>query len=284
MVVTAPIEGAPADKAGVKAGDVITEIDGAGVNGLTLDDAVARVRGPKGTVVVLTIVRAGGSPQTISITRDVVAEREVISRSLAGGTVGYIRLKGFSDTSSQEFARIVGEDVKAGQRKLIVDLRGNLGGFLTAARKVASQFIGSGPIYWQEDARGDIVEAPAETGGAALDPGIQVVVLIDKGSASASEIVAGALQDTKRATLVGETSYGKGTIQEWEPLPNDSGGFRLTIAKWLTPTRRSIHKTGIVPDVQVTVPASTPIGQDPVLDRALEVLGSATAGSLKPAA
>lgn len=284
MVVTAPVDGAPADKAGVQAGDVITEIDGVSVNGSTVDDAVAKVRGAKGTVVVLTIVRKGGAPQKISITRDIVAAKEVITKSLAGGSVGYIKVTGFSDNSASEFTKAITDDVKAGQKRIILDLRGNPGGFVTAARQIASQFIASGPIYWQEDAQGNVVETPAQAGGVATDPSIKLVVLIDKGSASASEIVAGALQDTKRATLIGQTSYGKGTIQEWEPLPNDSGGFRLTIARWLTPNKTWIHKVGITPDVKVDVPASTPPDQDPVLDKALEVLGTATAGTLQLAA
>lgn len=277
MVIIAPTDGAPADKAGLKAADVVTEIDGVSVNGLTVDEAVAKVRGPKGTTVVLTIIRKGGVPMQISIVRDVITQQEVISRSLAGGLVGYIRITGFSDNAANEFARVLADDVKAGQRKIVVDLRGNPGGFVTAARKVASQFIGSGPIYWQEDSKGNQVASIAEANGAATDAGIQVAVLVDKGSASASEIVAGAIQDTKRGTLVGQTSYGKGTIQEWQPLPNDTGGFRLTIAKWLTPDKRWIHRTGLTPDVAVEVPESTAPDQDPILDKALEVLGATTA-------
>jgi carboxyl-terminal processing protease len=284
MVVTKPIDGAPADKAGVKAGDVITEVDAVSVSGATLDDEINKVRGPKGTTVTLTIVREGGAPQQIAIVRDVVNETEVVSRSLAGGEVGYIKLNGFSDNSSAQFVSILTDDVKAGQRKFIVDLRGNPGGFVTAARKISSQFIASGPIYWQEDAKGTQVATLAETGGVATDPAIKIVVLIDKGSASASEITAGALQDTKRATLVGVTSYGKGTIQEWEPLPNDTGGFRLTIAKWLTPDKRWIHQKGLTPDVVVEVPQSTPPDQDPILDKGLEVLGASSAEVLQVAA
>ncbi len=284
MTVLSPIDGAPADKAGVKAADVITEIDHVSVNGLDVNDAVSKIRGPKGTTVVLTIVRKGGAPITISIVRDVIATKEVISKSLAGGQVGYIHITGFSDNAANDFTRVLADDVKAGQRKFVVDLRGNPGGFVTAARKIASQFIASGPIYWQEDSRGNQVATMAETGGAATDATIQVVVLIDKGSASASEIVAGALQDTKRATLVGQTSYGKGTIQEWQPLPNDTGGFRLTIAKWLTPDKRWIHHIGLTPDVAVEVPQSTPPDQDPVLDKALELLGAASASVLQVAA
>jgi carboxyl-terminal processing protease len=284
MVVISPIEGAPADKAGIKAADVVTEIDGLSVNGLSVDDAVAKVRGSKGTTVVLTVERKGEAAQKISIVRDVIAEKEVISHSLAGGTVGYIKITGFSDNSSNDFAKVIADDVKAGQRKIVLDLRGNPGGFVTAARSIASQFIGSGPIYWQEDARGNQVATMATGTGSATDSGIQLVVLVDKGSASASEIVAGALQDSKRGTIVGETTYGKGTIQEWEPLPNDTGGFRLTIAKWLTPDKHWIHKKGIAPDVAVEVPQSTPPDKDPVLDKALEILGSSTALALPAAA
>ncbi len=284
MVVTKPVDGAPADKAGVKAGDVITEIDGASVTGATLDDEINKVRGPKGTTVTLTIARGSAAPIQIAIVRDVVAETEVVSRSLAGGDVGYIKLNGFSDNSSADFVTALSADVKAGQRKFIVDLRGNPGGFVTAARKIGSQFLASGPIYWQEDAKGNEVATLAEPGGLATDPSIKVVVLIDKGSASASEILAGALQDTKRATLVGQTSYGKGTIQEWEPLPNDTGGFRLTIAKWLTPDKRWIHQKGLTPDVVVDVPQSTPPTQDPTLDKALQVLGDASASVMDAAA
>jgi carboxyl-terminal processing protease len=284
MVVISPIEGAPADKAGIKAADVVTEIDGLSVNGLSVDDAVAKVRGSKGTTVVLTVERKGEAPQKISIVRDVIAQKEVISHSLAGGTVGYIKITGFSDNSSNDFAKVIADDVKAGQRKIVLDLRGNPGGFVTAARSIASQFIGSGPIYWQEDARGNQVATMATGTGSATDTGIQLVVLVDKGSASASEIVAGALQDSKRGTIVGETTYGKGTIQEWEPLPNDTGGFRLTIAKWLTPDKHWIHKKGIAPDVAVEVPQSTPPDKDPVLDKALEILGSSTALALPAAA
>jgi carboxyl-terminal processing protease len=284
MVVTSPVAGAPAEKAGVMSADVIAEIDGVSVNGSTLDESVARIRGPKDSTVVLTIVRNGGAAIKISIVRDVISKKEVVSRSLANGEVGYVQLTGFSDNAANEFVRVLGDDLKAGQRKFIIDLRGNPGGFVTAARKIASQFVGSGPIYWQEDAQGNQVATMAEPNGLATDPGIKVVVLIDKGSASASEILAGALQDTKRATLVGQTSYGKGTIQEWQPLPNDTGGFRLTIAKWLTPDKRWIHHAGLTPDVAVEVPPTTSPDQDPVLNKALDVLAGSTALQLQAAA
>ena len=158
---------------------------------------------------------------------------------------------------------------------------------MTAARKIASQFIGSGVVFWEQDAAGDQIATDALSGGVATNPAIRVVVLIDGGSASASEIVAGALQDTGRATLIGAQSYGKGTVQQWQQLSGDGGAFRLTVARWLTPNKRWIHKVGLTPDVIVAVPKSLPIGSDPILDKALEVLArsdSATGAGLRPAA
>ena len=146
---------------------------------------------------------------------------------------------------------------------------------MDAARKIASEFIASGPIFWQEDASGNKIPTEAEPGGAATDPSIQVTVLIDGGSASASEIVAGALQDTKRATLIGQQSFGKGTVQQWNQLGGDNGGFRLTVAKWPTPDQRWTNHVGLTPDI-VVQPSSGGQG-DPVLDKALEVLGAPSA-------
>jgi carboxyl-terminal processing protease len=274
LVIVAPIEGSPSEAAGLRPGDLVLAVDGTSLDGLTIDEARDRIRGPKGTQVVLTIERDGGAPFEVPITRDVIVQREVITETLADGTIGYVRLTGFSEGGGQQFADAVKEDVDAGLKKIIVDLRGNPGGFITAARTVASQFVDSGPIFWQEDADGTLTPTNAESGGAAIDPSIEVVVLVDRGSASASEIVAGALQDTGRATLVGETTFGKGTVQQWQPLEDDNGGFRLTVAKWLTPDKRWIHRVGIEPDVPVAVPADTPADQDPALDRAIELLGT----------
>ncbi len=265
---------APAGKAGLRSGDVIAAVDGTTVDGSTAADALKRIRGPKGTTVTLTIARGSAQLFQLAIVRDVIAQHEVITRSLAGGAVGYLRLTGFSDRAAADFGAAVAADVAAGQRRLVVDLRGNPGGYVTDAQKVLSQFVAAGTtVFWQEDASGAQVPTTASPGGAATDPAIQVVVLIDGGSASASEIVAGALQDLGRAKLVGLKSYGKGTIQTWQQLADDNGGYRLTIAKWLTPNRRWIHKVGLVPDVPVTLPATIPAGTDPILDRALQVLG-----------
>ena len=300
LVVIAPIEGSPAEKAGLKPGDVILQVDGSTLDGLTPDEARDRVRGKAGTEVVLRIQRfeaakpapagstspgasGGPTPSTaprklleefdVSIVRGKIQRREVTSRELANGIVGYDRLSGFSEAGATDLRNAIKAQVDKGIRKIVLDLRGNPGGFITAAQAVASDFIASGPIFWEQAANGDQIEWQAKEGGAATDPSIQVVVLIDKGTASASEIVAGAIQDTKRGQLIGETSFGKGTVQEWIPL-DQLGGVKLTVYKWLTPNKRWIHKVGLTPDVVVAVPADTPPDEDPVLDKALEVLGA----------
>jgi carboxyl-terminal processing protease len=276
LAVVAPIADSPADKAGLEAGDVITKIDGMSLDGLTVDEARSKIRGPKDTAVVLTVER-GPETLDVQIVRGVIVMPEVEARDLANGTVGYIRLSGFSDHSAEALGKVAAEDVKAGRTKLILDLRGNPGGFVTAAREVAGQFLADGTIFWQEDAEGNQTETVAKPGGAATDPAIQLVVLVDGGSASASEIVAGALQDRGRAKLIGTQTYGKGTVQQWTQLEGDSGGFRLTIAKWLTPNKTWVHGKGLTPDVVVDAAPSKP-GDDPVLDAALEELGATATG------
>ena len=270
LVIIAPLDGSPALEAGIEAGDVISAVDGSSIDGLTIDQARDRIRGKKGTTVVLTIVRDGAEPFELSVVRDVITQREVVTEELADGAVRYIRLAGFSEVGADEVEAALRDAVDEGVAKIVLDLRGNPGGFVTAARSVASQFIASGPIFWQEDAKGVQTETDAEEGGVATDPSIELAVLIDRGSASASEIVAGAIQDTGRGILVGETTFGKGTVQQWTPLDNDAGGFRLTVAKWLTPDKRWIHRVGIEPDVVVDL--ATADGDDPILDAALEAL------------
>ena len=289
LVVIAPLEGSPAEKEGLRPGDVISAVDGKTLDGLTPDEARDRVRGKAGTEVRLHILRYASAPAStsapnpsptpreavsefdVTLVRAKIQRREVTARELAGGTVGYVRLSGFSDEGANQLKAALKADVDKGINKLILDLRGNPGGFVTAARSVASQFIADGPIFWREDAQGKQTATDADTGGVATDSSIQVVVLIDRGSASASEIVAGALQDRGRAQLIGETSFGKGTVQQWYDL-GAVGGVKLTVEKWLTPDKRWIHKVGLAPDVPVTVPADLPAGSDPVLDKALEVL------------
>jgi carboxyl-terminal processing protease len=282
MVIIAPLRDSPAERAGLLPGDVVSAIDGTPVAGETIEEARSRVRGPKGSTVVLTVERGDEPARDIPIERAVIVSPEVDERDLAGGTVGYLKLSGFSDHASEQFAAAVREDVDAGRMKLILDLRGNPGGYVTAAREIASEFLAEGTVFWQEDADGTLVETVAKPGGAATSSEIELVVLVDGGTASASEIVAGALRDHDRATVIGTRTFGKGTVQQWTQLENDRGGFRLTIAKWLTPDRTWIHGTGIEPDVVVDEIPARP-GDDPVLDAALEALGATSAGTVASA-
>ena len=222
--------------------------------------------------MTLTILRGTAAPIDIAITRDIVQSSEVDTEALANGTVGYIGLSGFSDAGADQVVTALNDHLAADRTRIILDLRGNLGGYVTAARKIASQFIGSGVVFWEQDAQGTQIPTDALGDGVAIDPSIRLVVLIDGNSASASEIVAGALQDSKRAQLVGQQSFGKGTVQQWQELTGDGGAFKLTTARWLTPDKRWIHQVGLTPDVVVTLPDEVPAGTDPTLDRALEVL------------
>lgn len=289
LVVIAPLEGSPAEKEGLRPGDVIAAVDGKTLDGLTPDEARDRVRGKAGTEVKLHILRYASAPGStsapgpsptpreavaefdVTLVRSKIQRREVTARELAGGTVGYVRLSGFSEEGAKQLTAALKADLDKGIRKLVLDLRGNPGGFVTAAQVVASQFIADGQIFWREDAQGTQTATDADAGGVATDPSIRVIVLIDRGTASASEIVAGALQDRGRAELMGETSFGKGTVQQWYGL-DQLGAVKLTVEKWLTPNKRWIHRVGLTPDFPVTVPADLPAGSDPVLDRALEVL------------
>jgi carboxyl-terminal processing protease len=284
LLVVSALDASPAEKAGVMAGDLILATDGTSLDGLTVDAARARVRGPKGSVVTLTIQRGTAAPFDLAVTRDVIQQQIVTSKVLAGGSVGYVRLSDFSDTAAATLRQAFAAHVQAGRTALILDLRGDPGGFVTAARAVASEFISSGVIFWEQDAKGGQLATDALPGGVATDPKLRIVCLIDGGSASASEIVAGALQDSKRATLIGQTSFGKGTVQRWTELTGEGGAVKLTIARWLTPTKRWIHGVGLTPDIVVDVPANTPAGSDPILDKALQVLGGAAAGPVLLAA
>jgi carboxyl-terminal processing protease len=276
--VVRPLDGSPAETAGIKAGDIITAVDGKSLDGMTPDQARNLVRGPEGTSVSLTIVRGTQKPFDLSVTRAKIQEKQVVAKDLADGTVGYVQLTGFSEEAATEFVADVKADVAKGDKKLIIDLRGNPGGYIDAAQKIASAFIASGPVFFEQYSNDSLQEWDALGGDAAVatDPSIKVILLVDGGSASASEIVTGALRDTKRATIVGAKTFGKGTVQQWITL-DDQGAVKLTVAKWLTPDKDWIHKKGIAPDVVVTVPDNTPAGQDPILDKALSILGASSA-------
>jgi carboxyl-terminal processing protease len=278
FIVVRALRDSPAQKAGLRSGDEVVAINGATVTGLTLDDAVNKVRGKKGTSVTLGLKR-GTTDLNLTIVRDVIKVEDVLSEVLADGRVGYLRINGFSSAAAADFRdqlRQLVEEKKV--RALILDLRDDPGGFVDSAKTIASQFISSGPIFWEEYRGGRKVPQEAETGGLATDPKLPLIALVNGGTASASEIVAAAIQETGRGRLLGEKTFGKGTIQQWQTLTNDTGGFRLSIAKWLTPKQNWIHGKGIQPDVAAKAPDETPAGKDPVRDRAVQLLLSQIAG------
>ena len=270
LVVVAPLEDTPAERAGIQAGDHVLAVDGESVNGSTVDDQVAKIRGEPGTDVTLTIQRDGGEPFDLTITRAEIVLKEVETRMI-DGHIGYIGLNNFSAPASEQFAAGLSELLDQGADQIVFDLRDNPGGYIDAAQQIASQFIGDGLIFTQESANDDVKRYESTGEGIATDPDLPVVVLINGGSASASEIVAAALQERGRATLVGEPSYGKNTVQVWGRLENE-GGVRITISRWFTPDHNSVAPDGIQPDIAAARTETTPPEDDPILEAALSFL------------
>lgn len=270
IVIVAPLKGRPAEKAGLLAGDIVTKIDGQTTDGLSLTEAILRIRGPKGTQVTLTVFRAGvRDPIDISITRAAIAVESVNTRQLDNG-IAYIQLTEFTGTASKEMDDALKTALAGNPKGIVLDLRGNPGGYLQTAIEIASEFIPSGVIVSERDKDGKTTDHRALPGGRATK--IPIVVLVDKGSASASEILSGAIKDSKRGVLVGDTTYGKGSVQVSNRLSDDSR-LTVTIRHWLTPSGRDIDGQGIEPDFAVPFPESDRKGgRDPQLDRAVEYL------------
>jgi carboxyl-terminal processing protease len=283
LVVVRPLPDSPAEAAGLQAGDVVVAIDGTSVTGTTLEDDVTKVRGEAGTKVTLSLKR-GDRTFDQEITRAKITASEVTSKML-DGKIGYIALHGFSPASPDQFHKALKGLLDAGAVSIIFDLRDNPGGYIDAADKIASEFIGSGLIFSQESAGGEKKRWESTGQGIATDPSLRVVVLVNKGSASASEIVTGALKDTHRATIIGQPTYGKNSVQVWSPLTNN-GGVRITISRWFTPDHHSVAPNGVQPDITVEIPTGTPADQDLVLQRAVEQLTGPAAfiGFLRTAA
>jgi carboxyl-terminal processing protease len=208
----------------------------------------------------------------ISVVRDVIQREDVRSEVLADGRVGYLKVFGFSSASAADLRDQLRELIEdRGVSALILDLRDDPGGYVDAAHKISSEFVETGPLYWEQAAGEDPIARNPDPGGVATDPAIPLIVLVNGGTASASEIVAGSLQGNGRALLVGETTYGKGTIQEFKELTG-AGGYRLSVRKWLTPDQTWIHGVGLIPDVEAVAPVEPQPEVDPVLDRGIEVL------------
>jgi carboxyl-terminal processing protease len=240
----------PALAAGLRKDDVVTAVDGRSLAGRTIEDAVQLIRGPRDSAVTISLDR-GGESLELAIQRDVIVSDDVRTALVADGQVGYLRIDAFSASVAESFEGALRDHLEAGIRKIVLDVRNDPGGFVDAAVDITSQFLPDGPVYWEESADGSQRSVGVTGNGLAHDVGIEVVVLIDDATASASEILAGALQDAGRARLVGEPSFGKGTVQEWTRLPGESGGFRLSIAKWLTRDKDWVHESGLQPDVEV---------------------------------
>jgi carboxyl-terminal processing protease len=268
MVIVAPLEGSPAEEAGLRPGDQILAIDGESTAGESVSSLVYVVRGEAGTDVTLTIKR-GGEEMDITVTRAVIDLQEVRSE-LLDDSIGYVRLTTFTSRATDLVREAIANLLDQGATSFVFDLRGNPGGFIDAARGVGSQFVPAGELLFTVESGEDVQEWRA-VDGLLQSADIPVVALIDAGSASASEIVAGALQEHGRAKLVGEPTFGKNTVQVWNDLPN-GGGLRLTTARWFTPDHNSAAPDGIQPDVVVASPEDPASGDDPQLDRAIELL------------
>jgi carboxyl-terminal processing protease len=266
LVVVAPLEDSPAKAAGLQAGDIVRKIDGKSVDGLSLEDAVKQVRGEPGTKVALSLERDGKSIE-LTITRAKITTREVSTRMLSDH-IGYIALHGFSSASPGQFHDELGKLLDDGATSIIFDLRDNPGGYIDAANNIASEFISDGLVFTQESEADGVTRWQATGKGLATDPALPVVVLVNNGSASASEIVSAALKERGRATIIGQHTYGKNTVQLWSRLDN-GGGVRITISRWFTPDHHSVAPDGVQPDITVDVPEGTPPERDLYLERAV---------------
>ncbi len=269
VTVVAPIAGYPAEKAGLRAKDVIVEIDGKTTNDLSITEAVKRIRGPKGTVVKITVVRDKSQELTFDIQRDNINIPSV-EYEIKPNNIGFIKISRFGDDTAR-LARQAAEEFKQKNvRGVVVDVRNNPGGLLDSSVDVAGLWLNQKTVLTER--RGDVTVKTYSTENDAPLNGIPTVVLINEGSASASEILAGALSDNKAATLVGAKSFGKGSVQRLNSL-RDGGTLKVTIARWYTPSGKNIDKEGIKPDSEVKFSAEDfAAKKDPQLDAALKSL------------
>lgn len=267
LEIARPMDGQPADQAGLLAGDMIVGVDGENVIGQSQDEVISKVRGPRGTVVVLTIRREGvDAPFDVSITRARI-EIPIVESEMLDGNIAYVHLTSFSRNAEAQVADALTQLLAQAPEGVIFDLRDNPGGYLDQAVAVADLFLADGIVVQERNKSGldDVFSA----GPGELAEDVPLVVLINAGSASASEIVAGAIQENGRAVIIGETSFGKGSVQLPHVL-SDGSELRVTIARWYTPDNNSIDKQGIVPDIEAATPEDLNGPDDAQLQRAVE--------------
>ncbi len=270
LTIIAPLPDMPAEKAGLKAGDKVLAINGESTVGITLDEAVRKIRGPKGTQVTLSIARKGEDGiKDITITRGKIIVKS-IRTTLREDNIFVIKITNFNEDTEKLFNQAVREVLDKNPRGIILDLRNNPGGLLDTAIEVASEWIEDGVVVTEKFNEKNKIEHLAR--GRARLKGYPTVVLVNQGSASASEIVAGALQDYGLATIVGKKTFGKGSVQTLLNL-SDGSSIKITVAKWLTPKGRSINDEGIEPDVEVDLTLDDyNADKDPQMDKAVEIL------------
>ena len=271
LTIIEPMKGSPAESAGLQAGDQILAIDGEDMSGIAAEVARLKVLGEAGTQVVLTILREGVEmPFDVSVTR---AEIKIpsVEYEMLENEIAYVHLLSFSDSSTEEMRAALKELLAQNPKGLIFDLRNNSGGYLLTAVDVASEFIKEGLITYEQYGNG--VKDEYEASGKGIATEIPMVVLVNEWSASASELVAGALQDYGRAQLVGVTTFGKGSVQNWIGLSNEEGAIRVTIARWYTPKGSNVSEVGLTPDVVVEISEEdAQAGKDTQLEKAIELM------------
>lgn len=266
ITILSPMPDTPAEAAGVKPGDVILEVDGESIRDLSLLEVVRLIRGEKGTKVTLLLRHVSGSePVSIEIERDII-QLQSVNLLMQVGRIGHLRLSGFTGTTGEELKEALERFERSQGVGLVVDLRNNPGGLVSSVVDVTSQFIGDGLVLYQVDANGNRRDWGVKSGGKALD--VPIVVLVNEFSASASEVFAGAIIDNERATIIGTTTFGKGSVNNLWPL-DDGSGIIFTTARWFTPNGLLIEGEGITPDV-VLEPVED--DDDVHLDRAIEIL------------
>jgi len=272
LCVIAPLENSPAKEADIRAGDFITQINGESTAGITSDEAVNLIRGPKGSQVKLTIFREEWKEtRDFEITRDVIKVPS-LDWELKDGDIAHIKLYQFTEKASGDFKAAAIDIINSPAKAIVLDLRNNPGGYLSVAQDIAGWFVKKGDVITRESFGEGIPETEHKSAGPALLEKYPVVVIINGGSASASEILAGALRDNRQVKIVGAQSFGKGSVQELVPLA-EGASLKVTIAKWLTPNGEQISEKGLAPDIEIELdPADEETAEDPQLEKAIEII------------